>query len=53
MLQSAIQTAVTRKGVSVIGLPGDLAKASAVAVDSSIELSCPTGVCRRKKIWLN
>lgn len=36
MLQSAIQTAITRKGVSVIGLPGDLAKASAVSVDSSV-----------------
>ena len=35
MLQSAIQTAITRKGVSVIGLPGDLAKASSVSVDSS------------------
>ncbi len=30
MLQSAIQTAITRKGVAVVGLPGDLAKASAV-----------------------
>ena len=28
MLQSAIQTAITRKGVAVVGLPGDLAKAS-------------------------
>lgn len=36
MLQSAIQTAITRKGVAVIGLPGDLAKASAVSVDSSV-----------------
>lgn len=41
MLQSAIQTAVTRKGVSVIGLPGDLAKASAVAVDSSVQGNYP------------
>ena len=46
MLQSAIQTAVTRKGVSVIGLPGDLAKASAVAVDSSvINYPAPPEVC--------
>ena len=46
MLQSAIQTAVTRKGVSVIGLPGDLAKASAVAVDSSIRnYPAPPEVC--------
>ena len=36
MLQSAIQTAITRKGVAVVGLPGDLAKASAVSVDSSV-----------------
>ena len=46
MLQSAIQTAVTRKGVSVIGLPGGLAKASAVAVDSSvINYPAPPEVC--------
>ena len=46
MLQSAIQTAVTRKGVSVIGLPGDLAKASAVAVDSSVRnYPAPPEVC--------
>lgn len=36
MLQSAIQIAITRKGVAVVGLPGDLAKASAVSVDSSV-----------------
>ena len=35
ILQSAIQTAITRKGVSVIGLPGDLAKATSASVDSS------------------
>ena len=46
MLQSAIQTAGTRKGVSVIGLPGDLAKASAVTVDSSvINYPAPPEVC--------
>ena len=46
MLQSAIQTAVTRKGVSVIGLPGDLAKASAVAIDSSVRnYPAPPEVC--------
>lgn len=38
MLQSALQTAITRKGVSVIGLPGDLAKKSAVNVDSSVHI---------------
>lgn len=37
MLQSALQTATSRKGVSVIGLPGDLAKATAVNIDSSIK----------------
>lgn len=37
MLQSAIQTAISHKGVSVIGLPGDLARASAVSVDSSVK----------------
>lgn len=35
MLQSAIQTAISRKGVAVVGLPGDLAKQPAVAVSSS------------------
>ncbi|WP_278407167.1 thiamine pyrophosphate-binding protein [Eubacterium ventriosum] len=38
MLQSALQTATTRKGVSVIGLPGDLAKKSAVNIDSSVHI---------------
>lgn len=36
MLQAAIQTAISRKGVAVVGLPGDLAKAPAVAVESSV-----------------
>lgn len=35
MLQSALQTATTRKGVAVIGLPGDLAKKTAAKTDSS------------------
>ena len=35
MLQSAIQTSISRKGVSVVGLPGDLAKAAAASVESS------------------
>lgn len=38
MLQSALQTAISRKGVSVIGLPGDLTKATAVNVDSSTKV---------------
>lgn len=37
MLQSAIQTSITRKGVSVIGLPGDLAKAQAEDINSSVQ----------------
>ena len=36
MLQSAIQTAISRKGVSVVGLPGDLAKLPAASVESSV-----------------
>ena len=36
MLQSAIQTAISRKGVAVVGLPGDLAKEPAAEVDSSV-----------------
>lgn len=35
MLQSAIQTAISRKGVAVVGLPGDLAKQAAANVESS------------------
>lgn len=37
MLQSAIQTAITRKGVSVVGLPGDLTKTAATGVYSSVK----------------
>lgn len=37
MLQSAIQTAITRKGVSVIGLPSNVAKAPAAWVESSVQ----------------
>ena len=35
MLQSAIQSAISRKGVAVVGLPGDLAKQPAAKVESS------------------
>lgn len=35
MLQAGIQTAIHRKGVSVIGLPGDIAKMDAEEVDTS------------------
>lgn len=36
MLQSALQTAITRKGVAVVGLPGDLAKEPVARVESSV-----------------
>lgn len=36
MLQCALQTAISRKGVAVVGLPGDVARASAVNIESSI-----------------
>ena len=46
MLQSAIQTAISRKGVAVVGLPGDLAKAPATNVDSSeINFSTKPEIC--------
>lgn len=38
MLQSALQMATTRKGVSVIGLPGDLAQKESTTVDSSVHI---------------
>lgn len=41
MLQSAIQTAISQKGVSVVGLPGDLADQEAEEVPSAIH-SFPT-----------
>ena len=41
MLQSAIQTAISRKGVAVLGLPGDLSAAGSEVVLSSVR-SFPT-----------
>lgn len=38
MLHSALQIATTRKGVSVIGLPGDLAQKESTTVDSSVHI---------------
>ncbi len=35
MMQAAIQTAISKKGVSVIGLPGDLTSQKVVDIDSS------------------
>ena len=37
MLQAGIQTAIHRKGVSVVGLPGDIAKMDAEEVDTSTQ----------------
>lgn len=37
MLQSAIQTALQRKGVAVIGLPGDLTKMDAEEIETSTQ----------------
>ena len=38
MLQAAIQTAIHRKGVSVIGLPGDLTGMGAEEIDTSLQV---------------
>lgn len=36
MMQAAIQTAVQKKGVAVLGLPGDVALSSATTIESSV-----------------
>ena len=46
MLQSGIQTAIHRKGVSVIGLPGDVAKMDAEEIDTSTQNFKPVAVIR-------
>ncbi|MDF2434229.1 MAG: hypothetical protein JWP44_3860 [Mucilaginibacter sp.] len=38
MLQSAIQTAIHRKGVAVVGLPGDLTSTDAAEIDTAIQV---------------
>ncbi|MDB5009144.1 MAG: pyruvate oxidase [Mucilaginibacter sp.] len=38
MLQSAIQTAVHRKGVAVVGLPGDLTSMDAAEIDTAMQV---------------
>lgn len=38
MIQAAIQTAITKRGVAVVGLPGDVASADAVEIDSSMKI---------------
>jgi pyruvate dehydrogenase (quinone) len=41
MLQSAIQTAIHRKGVAVVGLPGDVTKLDAEEIDTSLQVFNP------------
>ncbi|TNH04422.1 thiamine pyrophosphate-dependent enzyme [Testudinibacter sp. TR-2022] len=46
MMQSAVQAAISQKGVAVLGLPGDVASASAVTIPTA-EITYPTNViCR-------
>lgn len=50
MLQSAIQTAISRKGVSVIGLPGDLTGKPTEDIHSSTHTYLPhTSICPGEK----
>ena len=46
MLQAGIQTALQQKGVSVIGLPGDVAKMDAEDIDTSTKNYRPVPVIR-------
>src|ERR1700744_5097569 len=46
MLQSAIQTALQRKGVAVIGLPGDLTKMDAEEIETSTQNYSGSAVIR-------
>ncbi len=46
MMQSAIQSAVSQKGVAVLGLPGDVASAKAVAIPTSEISYVTSAVCR-------
>lgn len=46
MLQSAIQTALHRKGVAVIGLPGDLTKMDAAEIETSTQNYYPIPLIR-------
>ncbi len=41
MLQAAIQTAIHRKGVSVVGLPGDLSSMDAEEIDTAVQIFNP------------
>jgi pyruvate dehydrogenase (quinone) len=46
MLQSAIQTALHRKGVAVLGLPGDLTKMDAAEIETSTQNYNPIPLIR-------
>ncbi len=46
MLQSAIQTALHRKGVAVIGLPGDITKMDAAEIETSTQNYNPIPLIR-------
>ena len=46
MLQSAIQTALQRKGVAVVGLPGDLTKMDAEEIETSTQSYGGTALIR-------
>ena len=46
MLQSAIQTALHRKGVAVLGLPGDLTKMDAAEIETSTQNYNPIPLLR-------
>jgi len=46
MLQSGIQMALNRKGVSVVGLPGDIAKMDAEEIETSTQNYSPVAVVR-------
>ena len=46
MLQSAIQTALHRKGVAVVGIPGDLTKMDAAEIETSTQNYNPVPLLR-------
>jgi len=49
MMQAAVQTAVHRKGVAVVGFPGDVAGHNAVEIDSSTKnYFCKASICPDK-----
>lgn len=46
MLQSGIQTAIHRKGVAVVGLPGDVTKMDAEEIDTATQNFKPVAIIR-------